>query len=135
MKKLLVTVCGLLLGGGVLADDVSKSDRILCATNKIMLCFEDGECLEIMPQDVDMPQFIVVDIKKKLLSTTRASGENRTTKVKNFERADGKLIMQGVELGRAYSILIGESTGFMTASVARDGFTVSAFGACTDAKL
>ncbi len=135
MKKLLVTVCGLLLGGGVLADDVSESDRILCATNKIMLCFEDGDCFEILPQDVDMPQFIIVDIKKKLLSTTKASGENRTTKVKNFERADGKLIMQGVELGRAYSILIGESTGFMTASVARDGFTVSAFGACTDAKL
>lgn len=131
MKKLLLAVFSLVLGSGAFADDVSKADRLLCSTSKVLLCFEDGTCIEVLPADVGVPQFIIVDTKKKLLSTTEASEENRTTAVENMERDERRILMQGIDLGRAFSILIDAQSGYLTASVSRDGFTVSGFGACT----
>ena len=43
------------------------------------------------------------------------------------------LFLQGVERGRAFSFAINETTGFVSAAVARDGLTVAVFGACTPA--
>ena len=50
-----------------------------------------------------------------------------------MERQDGVLFIQGIESGRAFSFVVEELTGILTASVARDGVSVSVFGACTDA--
>src|SRR5438093_847135 len=65
------------------------------------------------------------------LRTTKASGENRSTPIKNLERADGSIFLQGVEKGRAFSFAIEEDTGFATIAVARRGRGVTVFGACT----
>jgi hypothetical protein len=47
----------------------------------------------------------------------------------------GSLCLQGIEGARAFSFVIDESTGSLTASIARDGISVNVFGACTDADL
>ena len=44
-------------------------------------------------------------------------------------------LMQGIENGRAYSFVIEQDLGLLTAALARDGVTLSVFGACTDARL
>ena len=72
-----------------------------------------------------------VDLKDKKLSTTKASGENRSTPIRNLVREDGKIFLQGVELGRAFSFVIDEKSGMLSVAVAREGITVSVFGACT----
>lgn len=135
MKKLMFALVGLIAGGSVFADDVSDSDRMLCAISEVTVCFEGIDCIEVMPFEVGVPRFIIVDAKKKLLSTTEASWENRTTPIENLEREDGLLMLQGIEMGRAFSILIHESTGELTGTVSRDAAAVSAFGACTDANI
>ena len=81
------------------------------------------------------PDFVIVDIRAKLLSTTKASEENRTTAIASVSRADGAIHLQGIDLGRAFSLMIDEATGRLTGAVARDGVTVSVFGACTSADL
>ena len=63
------------------ADDVSDSDRILCSVSKLMLCTEDGECFPLSVLDVDVPQFLIFDLKKKTIATTKTSGENRVSTV------------------------------------------------------
>jgi hypothetical protein len=88
-----------------------------------------------MPWELDMPQFVVIDLKKKLLSTTKASGENRSTPINYLLRQDQEIILQGVEAGRAFSFIIDELTGLLTAAVARDGVSVAVYGACTDADI
>jgi len=40
-----------------------------------------------------------------------------------------------MEGGRAFSFVIDEATGLLTVAVARDGLSVSVFGACTDADV
>ena len=48
-----------------------------------------------------------------------------------LERSDGLVFMQGIENGRAFSFVVEEETGTLSAAVARTGITVSVFGACT----
>jgi len=117
------------------ADNVAESDRMLCSVSHVLLCVEDGDCFPISILDLDVPQFLIVDIRKKTISTTKASGENRESKVASLSRDAGRTILQGIELNRAYSMLIEDDIGRLTATVARDGITISAFGACTDADV
>lgn len=112
------------------ADDVHGADVMICASVEVSVCSLDG-CEVGTPWLWDIPQFIEVDLKAKRLSTTAASGENRATPINNLERKDGLIFLQGVENGRAFSFVINEETGVLSAAVAREELTVSVFGACT----
>ena len=50
-----------------------------------------------------MPQFVVIDTKDGKVSTTKASGENRSTPIGKVNRADGLMFFQGIEQSRAFS--------------------------------
>jgi hypothetical protein len=113
------------------ADDLTGQQELLCTAVQVHVCNDDGECTSDQPWNLNIPQFIEVNLKDKKLSTTKASGEARSTPIKNMERADGMLVLQGFEMGRAFSFLITEKTGMLVVSVAREGKTVSVFGACT----
>ena len=78
---------------------------------------------------------MLIDTKKGTISTTKASGLNRSTEFTKSERKDGLIHLQGVEGGRAFSFVIHEDTGRMTAAIARDGLSVTVFGACTASTL
>ena len=129
---LLICVCTL-AASSALADSVANADRLLCSTSRVVVCFEDGECVESLPWELNIPQFVVIDTKKKTISTTKASNENRSTPIRTLQRDGGLVIFQGIEQGRAFGVVIDEESGLLTGSVARDGMSVSVFGACTDA--
>ena len=91
--------------------------------------------LPIPPSEVDVPEFVIVDVKGKMLSTTKASERNRRTAVQTANRADGYIYLQGIDLGRAFSFVIDEATGHVTVAVSRDGVSVTVFGVCTNADV
>ena len=127
-------LAAMLLGCAVsvaVADDLTGAQRFLCAASQATLCSASGECVSGPPWNWDVPQFIEVDLGQKLLSTTKASGENRTTPIANLQRDDGQIVIQGYQNGRAFSFLIDEKTGFATVAVARQDLAVTVFGACT----
>lgn len=128
-------IVALMACSAVQADNVAGEDRILCSTSTVMLCVEDGKCFPISILDLDVPQFLIIDTKKKMIATTKASGEKRESPVANLSRHSGRIFLQGVENNRAYSILIEEEPGRFSAAIARDGITLSVFGACTDANV
>ena len=70
-------------------------------------------------------------MERELLLTTEASGESLSTPVQHFTRLDGAIYLQGVESGRAYSLVIVEATGDVSMAVASDGETATTFGTCT----
>ena len=113
------------------ADDLSGADRLLCSSVQATVCTVAGECEIGLPWDWNIPQFIVIDLKKKTLGTTPASGELRVTPFTHFVRENGLIILQGFENGRAFSFVIHEASGQASVAVARDGVTVSVFAACT----
>ncbi len=114
-----------------MADNLSDSSSFLCTSVFASRCTPDGECEGGPAWNYNVPQFIEIDLNKKSMSTTKASGENRTTPIKNLEREDGLIILQGVQLGRAFSFVINEETGVASIAVALDGHGVIVSGACT----
>jgi hypothetical protein len=91
----------------------------------------EAECTSGPPWEFNLPDFIQVDLEAGLLKTTEASGQNRQTPIPRIIREDGAIVLQGLEMGRAFSFFIDEASGEMTASAARDGLFVGAFGVCT----
>lgn len=135
MKKLAIAIVGMLAGGLVHADNLVGVDEMICAAAQVKICIENDTCYSATPAELGVPNFVVIDIKKKLISTTKASNQNRSTKFTSVEKLDGLIYLQGVEGGRAFSFVIDEATGHMTVAVSRDGLSVSVFGACTDTDL
>ena len=121
----------LLFPGFVGADDLTGADRWLCSAIEATVCDVDGDCNIGAPWLWNIPQFIEVDLTKKKIATTKASSENRETPIRTIERSGGLVFIQGIENGRAFSLVVEEKTGTLSAAVARTGMTVSVFGACT----
>src|SRR4029078_8819359 len=95
-------------------------------------CKDDGDdCVTDVPWAFNIPQFIEVDLTQKMLKTTKAAYEARQSPINSMTRAEGTIVLQGLELGRAYSFVINEKSGRLSAAVARDGISVVVFGACT----
>ena len=134
MKRLVVASAGL-IGSVAAADNLQGVDRLLCATAEVIACVEQDECYALAASDLDVPDFVVVDLDGKTLSTTKASAQNRSTPIASLTRSDGAIYLQGIEGGRAFSFVIDEATGHVTVAVARDGVAVTVFGVCTDADI
>lgn len=117
--------------GSALGDDISGADKVLCASATVVICVDSGDCESMSPAELNVPQFINVDLKKRRLHSTEASGQNRTTKINKVTRDEGFIYLQGIEDGRAFSFVINEATGMITAAVARRDISVTVFGACT----
>jgi hypothetical protein len=135
MKRSVVASVGLLASGAALADNLEGADRLLCAPEQIMICVEEADCYPAHGSELGVPAFVIVDLKNKKLQTTKSSRQTRTTAFSNMSRTDGKIFLQGVENGRAFSFVINEITGSLTVALSRDGVAVAVFGSCTNAKV
>jgi hypothetical protein len=123
----------LLLGLSASADDIRGADRLLCSTLEASVCFPDEGCTTVPASALNIPQFIHVDVRKKTLSTTAASGQNRQTPLSSVERRDGLLVMHGYEHGRAFTLLVPELSGQASFASASEDRSVVVFAACTPA--
>jgi len=121
----------LLAPATAVADDLTGADALLCAATVVVACNELGDCGEGLPEELNVPPFVEVDLAGKMLRTTKASEENRVTPIGKVTREGGQIVVQGYEAGRAFSWVVSESTGRATVSIARDGLGVTVFGTCT----
>ena len=121
----------LLMTAPVVADSIKDAGRLLCVPGNVLHCVNGNACSSELPESENIPDFIEVDLKKKTLSATKASGEDRSTPILSQARSGGYIYLQGVENGRTFSMVISESTGELTFVVATDGETASMFGECT----
>ncbi len=136
MRKILMLGLPLALGAlavpaAASADDLTGAQSLLCTPLEVSVCTEDTDCVVSNALDLNLPQFLEIDLKGKRMATTKASGEDRSTPIRTLERENGMIYIQGIESGRAFSFVISESTGLLSVAVARDGKAVSVFGACT----
>ena len=120
----------ILSGSAARADDLTDANRFVCAAAQATLCVEDGECIVDLPWNLNIPEFIEVNLDDKTLATTAASGENRATPIEHLRRSDGMIVFHGFEMGRAFSWVIDEWSGRVSIAIAADGAAVSVFGTC-----
>ena len=113
------------------ADDLTGANTFLCSAVQATQCEVDGECSSGPPWNWKFPQFLEIDLKKNIIATTEASGEERSTPIRHKERAENQIFLQGMQLGRAFSFVINEQTGVAAVAIAGEGMTVTIFAACT----
>ena len=107
------------------------SEPLLCAVVQIVECEADGECHPVTTEMAMIPRFLKISFEKKTISATEESNRTDVSVLKNFERVDGRLIIQGAENGRGWTIVISEKTGKMSATVSDEDVGFVVFGACT----
>ena len=142
MKKIkiigLTLLCLLITPLSVMAQVFDGSKPLYCAIADVIECVPGGECQEVMPENVNLPNFLFINFKKKRITASKEGGVQRTSKIENRERVDGKLIVQGIEDGvegvkdgLGWSIAISESTGKIVVTGSGDQVGFVMFGACT----
>ena len=121
------------LGPGGSADAAGKYDGtapMLCAVTSINECTADGKCERSAPQQGNnLPTFLRVDVKGKSLNADDGTG--RKTEIKASSVVDGQLMLQGIENGKAWNMVIASETGRWGGSVVEDDGSFALFGACT----
>jgi len=106
------------------------SKPMLCAVTAVSECTKDGNCERSAPQEGNnLPGFVRVDVKGKLLSDNDGSG--RKTEIKSASIVDNQLMLQGAENGKAWTIVISSDSGIFGSSVVEDDGLFAIFGRCT----
>lgn len=134
LKKPLLALGIAMAATSVTADSVTGSNTLLCTADHGTRCYADGECMSGPPWQWDVPKFIEIDLKKERMVSTRASAEALSSPIGSVERDGAQIYLQGVENSRAYSMVIDELTGVISAAIVLDGVTLTVFGACTPLK-
>jgi hypothetical protein len=106
--------------------DFDGSKPLLCATIDAHSCDPGQTCLRGLPADLGVPQFLRIDFSKKTVV-----GPARTTPIRFMEAGTGQLLLQGTELGFAWSIALDTADGTMTLSLVNRDDAYMLFGACT----
>ena len=120
------------------AGNFDGSKELICAVMDLVECLPGGKCQQVTAEEVGIPHFLRLDFKKKKISATYMDGSKRSTTIENFEKIDGKVIIQGAEDGiegerdgLGWSLAIAEETGKMVLTASGDEVGFVMFGACT----
>jgi hypothetical protein len=134
---LTVALAGLIAFPAIAAD-FDGSKELICALMDLTECQPGGKCQRVTAEEVGIPYFFRIDFKKKKISATFADGSQKSSTVENFEKVDGKVIIQGAEDGiegerdgLGWSLAIAEETGKMVLTASGDEVGFVIFGACT----
>jgi hypothetical protein len=107
----------------------ADASSLLCAVTEATECDMDG-CQKVTAEDMNITPFVRVDLQDKMISTVGGKEDKRESAFRNYKKADGKIIIQGDENGRAWSMVIEEDSGKMSATVSEEEVGFVVFGAC-----
>jgi hypothetical protein len=130
--SIVATACLCIASSGAGAAGLEGSTRMLCVLTSAVGCDSRSGCQGTPVEDLNMPQFFKIDIEKKTMAPVGVAQEVAAaweTRIKNFERMDGKIFLQGIEV-RGWSIVISEETGKLTLTASGDDEAFVLFGVC-----
>ena len=113
------------------AERLDGSKDMVCAVIKVVGCAEGHGCVLGQAEDFDLPVLVVFDAKLKVMRGTHESGHKEVSPVKNMERSNDHLILQGSEEGHGWDIAIDGKTGEMSGAVVGEAVSTLVSGTCT----
>ncbi|RKE39462.1 hypothetical protein B0G76_5886 [Paraburkholderia sp. BL23I1N1] len=111
---------------GSLAADFDGSKPLICATVEAHDCDSGMLCERSLPADIGAPQFLRVDFAKKVIV-----GARRATPIQFMDKLENQILLQGTELGFAWTIALDKEDGSMSATLVNRDEVFVLFGACT----
>ena len=123
----------LIMTGAAAAADFDGSKNLICAAIDVVACTEGGQgpaCMQGHARTFDLAEFFRIDFKKQEI---RATGENSeaVSPIRNQEKTDTQVIMQGVENDRGWTATVDQADGSLTLSASGQDVSFMIFGACT----
>jgi hypothetical protein len=112
--------------------EIDGSANLICAAFDVMACLEGGICRRGEARSFDLPEFMNVDFKKKVVHATYdfESEKIANSPIKNSEISGNQLILQGVENNHGWSMAINRESGRMSLAGVGDEVSFTIFGAC-----
>jgi len=106
--------------------DFDGSKRLICATVDAHACDPGETCLRGLPDDIGVPRFMRIDFAAKTIA-----GPIRTTQIRFLDNSADQILMQGTELGYAWTVVIDKSDGTLSMTLVNRDDTYTVFGYCT----
>ncbi len=115
-----------------MAAEFDGSKPLACAIIEAIECAPGEACKKGAAQDLNLPQFLMIDFQKKLISGKRPNNGGRLeAAIVSQTSQNGSIVLQGVQKGRGWNLTLVKRTGRMSVAAAGhdEGFVL--FGACT----
>jgi hypothetical protein len=126
---LALVLAALMIATASTAGSYDGSKTMLCATSLAVECGDDYDCKNVAPAVSQIPEFFHVNVKKKQLRAAWGDKDEKSA-IGRVEHQYDQLILQGIENGRAWSMMISEETGRMSITVSDSQVGFVLFGAC-----
>jgi hypothetical protein len=110
----------------VFGADFDGSRRLICTTVDAHACDPGEVCLRGLPDDIGAPRFMCVDFAEKTIA-----GPKRTTPIRYIDTSADQVLMQGTELGYAWTVVVDKLDGSMSMTLVNRDDTFVVFGYCT----
>ena len=138
VKLLIGTICVVaILPFATQAADFDTSKPLLCSITDVKECTPDEGCQKRSLDEVAMPEFLKFDLQNKNVTPATPIKGRQPTSIKEMERIEGKLILQGAEQGAdkvkdglGWTAAISEENGKLIFTASGDDVAFVAFGTC-----
>jgi hypothetical protein len=109
----------------VFGADFDGSKRLICATVDAHACDPGEACLRGLPDSIGMPEFMRIDFSGKTIA-----GPKRTTEIRYMDKSADQVLLQGTELGYAWTIALDKTDGSMSLTLVNREDVFVVFGHC-----
>ena len=124
-------VMTIMISTSVSAGGFDGTSNLVCAAIDVVACTEGTVCLQGQARTFDLPEFLAIDFKQKVVRATEEGGHKQVSPIKSVEQTGTQMILQGVENGHGWSMSIDRKTGRITTTVSGEEVGFMVFGACT----
>ena len=112
-------------------DTFDGSKNLICAAFGVTGCVDGTTCASGEARIFDMPEFMNIDFKKKVVHASYEDGaKDAESAIKNFDKSGSQLVLQGVENNHGWTMAVDQKSGRMSFAVVGEDLTYSVFGAC-----
>ena len=122
----IVVVLALMTSGAAAAGDFDGSKLLICAPVEALDCGPGEGCSKERPEDVGAPNFLRIDFANKVIV-----GPKQTTPILLMDKSDDQILLQGKELGYAWTLVLDQESGTMTVTLVNREAAFVLFGPCT----
>ena len=122
----IVAALALLTWGAAAAGDFDGSKLLICAPVEALDCGPGAGCAQERPEDVGAPNFLRIDVANNVIV-----GPKQTTPILLMDKSDDQILLQGKELGYAWTLVLAQDSGTMTVTLVNREAAFVLFGSCT----
>lgn len=136
MIRMLTTVTPFVMGIATgSAVQGAAPDQAICAVQQAIACSPTEICDRSLPAAVNLPVLLRVDLEDGVVVSRQQSGAERTSQIGVQSGDDAHHIVQGMDEGTAWSMVIDLETGQFTIASAHADVGYTAFGVCSASLL